>query len=374
MKRRRILGTLLAVTLAAGSLWGCGGKNDAPSSVAVTSAEAGKESEQDLKKEEPASEGKKEENAVGAVTVYSPAPAEPLEGGIHAFTEATGIKVNVVAAGTGELLKRVESESANPLCDVVWGGGAESMQSYASYFEPYVSKEDDAIPDAIKDTNDFWVGESPVPVVIMYNKDILDQLGVGIPEGWEDLLDPKLKGMISYADPGKSGSAYTLLCTMVTAFGKDDDKGWEFVEKLYQNLDGKVQGSSSNSYKLVADGEYAIGLTQEKSVQEYLDAGAENIGYVYPKEGTSAVPDAIAIVKGCPNPEGAEMFVDFILSMEAQQLQADQFNRRPAREDVSAPGTLCNLNEIPLVDYDFEWAGNNKAEILEKWQEIIVNN
>ncbi len=374
MKKSSVLGALLAAVWVTGSLLGCASKSDTAKTTAGTEVQTAKETEQDLKKEEQSSEEKKADSAIGEITVYSPAPAEPLEGGVNAFTQATGIPVNVVAAGTGELLKRVESEAENPLCDVVWGGGAESMQSYASYFEPFVSAEDSVIPDSIKDSNDFWVGESPVPVVIMYNKDILDQLGVEVPDSWEDLLNPKLKGMISYADPGKSGSAYTLLCTMVTAFGKDDDKGWEFVEKLYQNLDGKVQGSSSNSYKLVADGEYAIGLTQEKSVQEYLDAGAENIGYVYPKEGTSAVPDAIAIVKGCPNPEGAKMFVDFILSKEAQQLQADQFNRRPARGDVSAPGTLCDLEEIPLVDYDFEWAGNNKAEILERWQEIIVNN
>ena len=387
MKRRKLAAVAVTAAMMCGILAGCGGKTEpskAEDPVKTTEASAGKEAEtkeQDLKKEESSGESGKtaekkegEKQEIGAVTVYSPAPAEPLEGGISAFTEATGIQVNVVAAGTGELLKRVESEAANPLCDVVWGGGAESMQSYSQYFEPYVSEQDGKIPDTVKDANDCWIGESPVPVVIMYNKDVLDQLGVEIPESWEDLLNPKLKGMISYADPGKSGSAYTLLCTMVTAFGKDDGKGWEFVEELYRNLDGKVQGSSSNSYKLVADGEYAVGLTQEKSVQEYLDAGASNIGYVYPKEGTSAVPDAIAVVKNCPNPEGAKMFVDFILSAEAQQMQADEFNRRPARDDVSAPGTLSDLKDIPLVDYDFEWAGNSKAEILEQWQEIVVNN
>lgn len=374
MKKRRLAAAMLTAAVMCVSLSGCAAKEQPTKAAEETTAQKTENKEQDLKKEESTEGTEKKKAQIGPVTVYSPAPAEPLEGGISAFTEATGIEVNVVAAGTGELLKRVESESANPLCDVVWGGGAESMQSYSQYFEPYVSEQDGVIPESVKDVNDCWIGESPVPVVIMYNKDVLDQLGVEIPESWEDLLNPKLKGSIAFADPGKSGSAYTLLCTMVTAFGKDDGKGWEFIGNLYRNLDGKVQGSSSNSYKLVADGEYAIGLTQEKSVQEYLDAGADNIGYVYPKEGTSAVPDAIAIVKKCPNPDGAKMFVDFILSAQAQQMQADEFNRRPARDDVSAPGTLSDLKDIPLVDYDFEWAGNNKAEILEQWQDIIVNN
>lgn len=318
------------------------------------------------------SEAKADNTQIGAVTIYSPAPAEPLNAGVEAFTKATGIKVNVVAAGTGELLKRIESESANPLGDVVWGGCAESLQSYAKYFEPYVSVNDSVIPDTLKDPKDYWIGESPVPVVLMYNTDVLAKLGVEPPKKWSDLLNPKLKGAIAFADPAKSGSAFTLLCTMITAYGKDDGAGWDFITKLYANMDGKVQSSSSNAYKLVADGEYAVGLTQEKSAQEYLDAGATNIGYVYPEEGTSAVPDAIAIVKGCPNPEGAKAFVDFILSSEAQKMQAESFNRRPIRSDLAAPGNLSDMSKIPLVAYDFDWAGNSKPEIIAKWQEILV--
>lgn len=58
------------------------------------------------------------------LTVYSPHPAETINLVIQEFEEQTGIKVEIVAAGTGELLKRVESESDNPLGDVLWGGGA----------------------------------------------------------------------------------------------------------------------------------------------------------------------------------------------------------------------------------------------------------
>lgn len=354
---KKAIAMLISILMITGTMSGCA-SGTAPAAPAPATTSASSEA--------------KAKKTGDEITVYSPAPAEPLNGGVEAFTKATGIKVNVVAAGTGELLKRVESESANPLCDVVWGGGAESLQAYSKYFQPYKSTSDDIIPSTIKDSAGLWIGESPVPVVIMYNTDVLQKLGVEVPTSWEDLLNPKLKGSISFADPTKSGSAFTLLCTMISAFGKDDGKGWEFITKLYANLDGKVQSSSANAYKLVADSEYAIGLTQEKSVKEYLDAGATNVGYIYPSEGTSAVPDAIAIVKDCPNPEGAKAFVDFILGADAQKMQAEQFNRRPARDDLEAPGGLPNLADIPLVQYDFEWAGNSKADILAKWQEVVV--
>jgi iron(III) transport system substrate-binding protein len=305
----------------------------------------------------------------GSVTVYCPHEADPLNAGVKEFEDATGIKVDVVAAGSGELLKRIEAESANPLCDVFWGGGAESTAAYAQYFDTFIPDADAMIPATSKDTNHKWVGESPVPVVIMYNKDLVSEADA--PKSWADLLNPKWKGKIAYADPAKSGSAYTLLCTMITAFGKDNGKGWDFIKQLYANLDGKIQGSSSNSYKMVADGEYCIGLTQEKSVQNYLIAGA-NVGMVYPTEGTSAVPDSIAIVKGCKNPDNAKTFLNFMLDKQNQKMMSDNFNRRSVRTDMDPPAKLPPMSQIKLVDYDFAWASTKKSEIIAKWKDIVV--
>lgn len=307
--------------------------------------------------------------AKGSVTVYCPHEAGPLNAGVKAFQEATGITVDVVAAGSGELLKRIEAEANNPLCDVFWGGGAESAAAYARFFETFVSDVDVSIPGTSKAANDTWIGESPVPVVIMYNKNLVTDEDA--PKGWKDLLDPKWKGRIAFADPAKSGSAYTLLCTMITAIGKDNGEGWAFIKQLVANLDGKIQGSSSNSYKLVADGEYYIGLTQEKSVQTYVLAGA-NVGMVYAQEGTSAVPDSIAIVKGAKNLENAKTFVNYMLGAENQSMMSTEFNRRPVRGDLAPPAGLPAMADIKLVDYDFAWASLSKADIINQWKNIVV--
>lgn len=48
----------------------------------------------------------------------------------------------------------------------------------------------------------------------------------------------------------------------------------------------------------VADGEFYVGLTLEKAAVQYKDD--PSVGFVYPKDGTSAVPDGVALVKGCP--------------------------------------------------------------------------
>lgn len=307
--------------------------------------------------------------AAGSLVVYSPHDADPLQAGLAMFQEAyPDIKVEYIAAGTGELLQRVAAESENPLADVLWGGGADSLAAFKPYFQPYVCANDDVIAEDFKDAEDLWIGESPLPMVLFYNKTMVSEEDV--PKIWEDLLNPKWKGQIAFASPAKSGSAYTQLCTMILAQGGPDGGGWDFVERFYQNLDGKVQDSSGNCHKLVAAGEYAIGVTIEKSAVLYLDN--PDVAFVYPAQN-SAVPDGVAIMKDCPNPENAKLFVDFVTGLECQQDQNASWKRRPVRSDLEPVG-LVPLAELDLTNYDFDWAANEKETIIDMWQEIIINN
>ncbi|MFV0381100.1 MAG: extracellular solute-binding protein [Breznakia sp.] len=303
------------------------------------------------------------------LTVYSPHPAETINLVVKEFQEQTGIEVDIVAAGTGELLKRVESEDGSPLGDVLWGGGAESLASYKKYFEAYESKELENIDAKYYDPEFKWLGESPLPMVLMYNTNLVT--AANAPKSWEDVLNSEFKGKIAMADPAKSGSAYTILSTMVQAFGKDDGKGWSFIEKFYDSLDGKILSSSSSVYKGVADGEYAVGLTLEKEAIKYVLNGAP-VKIVYPEEGTSAIPDGVAIIKDAENMDNAKKFIDFVLSKEVQEIMSNELSRRSIRDDVDAPEGLDALSTIKLVDYDFDWASTDKEKILQEWKNIVV--
>ena len=303
-----------------------------------------------------------------SLVVYSPHPAETINLLVKEFEDKSGIKVDVVAAGTGELLKRVESEDGNALGDVLWGGGAESLAAYKDFFEPYESPELANVDSIYYDEKFTWVGESPLPMIIMYNTDLVEEANA--PKSWNDLLKPEFKGQIAMADPAKSGSAYTIMATMISAYGVDTG-GWDFVEKFHDNLDGKVLGSSSGVYKGVADGEYAVGLTLEKEAIKFVQNGAP-VKIVYPEEGTTSVPDGLAIIKGAKNAENAKKFVDFALSKETQEIMASKLSRRSIRSDVEAPAGLPALGEIKQVEYDFDWASNQKDDNLNKWKDIVI--
>lgn len=207
-------------------------------------------------------------------------------------------------------------------------------------------------------------------MVIFYNKDLIEKDGLTIPESWEDLTKPEWKGKIAYCLPSKSGSAYTQLCTMILGHG-GKEAGWDFIKKLYDNLDGKIVDSSGKCHKMVADGEFYVGITIEKSAIKYADD--PSVGFVYPKDGTSAVPDGVALVKGCPNEENAKLFIDFVTSKECQTEQSQNWGRRPVRSDMEVGDGMAKLDDLVLVDYDFDWAANEKEANIEHFNDIMVD-
>ena len=356
---KKYLALLLALAMVF-ALCACG-ESAAPAATPAPESAAPAE---DAPADAPAE--KAPEDYTGNLVVYSPHDADPLNAGVEMFRQAyPNINVEVIAAGTGELCQRVVAESANPQGDVLWGGGADTLAAYTDYFAPYVCANDDVIGEAYKAADDLWIGESPLPMVFIYNKTLIDESDV--PTTWEGLCDESLKGRIAYASPAKSGSAYTQLCTML--FSQPTlDEGWALAEKFIANLDGKIQDSSGNCHKLVASGEYALGVTIEKSAVLYNDN--PDIGYVYP-EKNSAVPDGVALIKNCPNEENAKLFIDFVTSLECQTAQNADWARRPVRSDLTPVG-LSELSELDLGDYDFAYAATEKESIVEKWNDLTV--
>lgn len=351
---KKALAMLLVMGLSVSALAGCGNKNTeqkTQDTADVTDAT-----------EETASTSSDE------LVVYSPAPEGLLNMIIQEFQDETGVKVELIQAGSGELLTRIQSESENPLADVMFGGGAESMEAYKAYFEAYESPEAANVNEAYRSTENLWTGAFVSPTVIMYNKNLVAENEV--PKGWADLVDPKWKGKLAFADPTSSGSAYTTLSILLTAMDNGDG-GWDYIRKYVDTLDGNILSSSSAPHKGVSDGEYYMCITPEESVLQYIEAGADNIGIVYPEEGTGAVPSAISVVKGAPNSENAKKFVDFVLSKEVQSKIPDHLYRQ-VRTDLDEAGDFVPLSDILLDNYNFLGASANKESNIQQWNDVVI--
>ncbi|GHU18023.1 iron(III)-binding protein [Betaproteobacteria bacterium] len=303
------------------------------------------------------------------VVIYCPHPLVFIEPLTKKFEAVTGIQAEVLAAGTGELLKRVESEANNPLADIMWGGTVSMLTPLKKFFEEHHSPEEAAFFDALKSQDGKITSFSQVPSVLMVNTKLIGNIKV---EGYQDLLNPALKGKIAFGDPSKSSSSFEHLVNMLYAMGKGDpDKGWDYVQELAKNLDGKLLGGSSAVYKGVADGEYTVGLTFEEGAVNYVKSKAP-VKVVYMSEGVISKPDATAIIKGAKNMENAKKFIDFISGKEAQTI-VTQLNRRSVRNDVQPSEGLLPLSEIKLIQDNAEVVDKNKRQWLDKFRDIYTS-
>jgi iron(III) transport system substrate-binding protein len=301
------------------------------------------------------------------LTLYYSHAADWSDPIIKEFQEKTGITVNLVGAGTGELIARIQAESANPLGDVLWGGFVDGYAVVDEYFESYKSTEWDYLIDEAKSPNNTWYGFNIEPMVIMYNPKLVKPEEA--PKSWEDLTDPKWKGKIAHADPVKSGSSFTAVVNMILSKGKGDE-GFEFLKRFVDNLDGKLISSSSGTFKGVADGEYSVGIGYEQGALKYKESGAD-LEVVYPSDGNTLLTTGLAIIKGSKNKENAQKFVDFVLGKEVQS-QIGEIYRRPVRTDISDVAGMKPLNELVRIEYDMDWAIANKDLIMDKWKEFVV--
>ena len=162
----------------------------------------------------------------------------------NAFTKETGIQVETVSTGSGVLMKRIQAEKDNPQGDIIWGVSRSLLQTNKAYFAPYVSTEISAIPPDFLDPDHLWTGTNVHLLVVTQNTKLIPE-GEG-PKAWDDLLDPKYKGKISFTDPANSGSAYTNATLLIDHWG-GGDAGWAKLKALFANT--KILNRSTQVFR-----------------------------------------------------------------------------------------------------------------------------
>ncbi len=299
------------------------------------------------------------------ITVYTAAPQNIVDALVPWYEKTSGNDVEIIKAGSGELLNRLTAESSKPLADVIWSVDGTVVDFNPDLFEPYSSVHNDAVLPSLS-TSDLWSPFTAIVMVFVVNEGKLGELAM--PTSWTDLAKPEYDDLISSARADKSGSAYIQFATVLQAFGSEE-AGWDVYKGMLGNF--VLSDSSGAVPRFVNDGELPIGVTLEDAALRYKLGGGP-VTIVYPSEGTTLVPDAMALVSGGPNADGGKEFIDFMLSPEAQTVVAD-LGRRPVRSDVASNELLAPITDLPTIDYDMGWAADNRARIVEAWGELVLD-
>lgn len=306
----------------------------------------------------------------GTLVLYTPNEQNMLDALIPVFEDETGIDVELVTAGTGELYQRIRAELANPQGDVMFGGSTALAVQNSDLWEEFTSSNNDAMLPLGQNIGGISTPYQADGSNLLVNTDIGAEYNI---TSYEDLLNPDLKGQIAFGDPTSSSSAFAQLTNMLLAMGGyESDEAWEFVEELVVQLDGNVIGSSSQVAQDTANEEFAVALTYEPLSVNFVASGSA-VEIVYPAEGAVFLPAGSQIIKGATNIEQAKAFLDFVTSETGQGLIASETNGRPLREGITSPN-LIPLEEIVTLEEDSAFIAENRDDIVARYQQILEAN
>ena len=164
--------------------------------------------------------------------------------------------------------------------------------------------------------------------------------------------------------PNSSGTGFLDVSSWLQIFGEDG--GWEYMDGLHKNI-ARYTHSGSAPCKLAASGEIPIGISFAFRGAKSKAAGAP-LEIIVPSEGVGWDMEATAIVAGTDSIDAAKTLVDWSITKGANEM----YNTGYAV--VAYPGVAKPVEHFPegleeaMIDNDFEFAANNRAAILEKWQ------
>lgn len=302
--------------------------------------------------------------AVPDLVLYTAQEEEIYEPIIKKFEERTNLMVKVERGSSEEMTGRLEYEEERPDWDVVFGVGIETLEQSKEHWQVYKSPEAAFITESFQCEDNRWTSFSALPLVIMYNTNVVTYRE--LPVGWNSLLEPRWKGRIAFVDPRRSDVYSAALVTAVHTWEKRGD----YLEQFMENLEYGTLNSMQEVNAGILDGRYSLGVTMEESAQALLSEGAD-VDYIYPQEGTTALPDGTAIVKGCSNPDAARQFLDFTVSRDTQRILVSDLNRRSVRSDVPPLPGLSPIGRLPLIEMDLEELTREKKDVLARWNGIL---
>ncbi len=315
-------------------------------------------------------------SAQGQVNIICSVQAEWCNMISTVYARTTGTKVNLSMKGSGEALAQLVAERENPKTDVWFGGTGDPHLQAAEqglsleYKSPALSQLQPWSQQRAKQSGYKTVGIYSGPLGFGYNTELLAKKKVPAPRSWADLLKPIYKGEILVANPAASGTAYTMVATLVQLMG--EDKAFDYMKALHKNV-SQYMRSGTGPIKAVARGESAVSISfVHDGPGEKMNGFA--LETITPSEGTGAEIGSMSIIKGARNLEAAKKFYEWALTPAAQEMAAaaKQFqvpSNKAARVDARVP----DFKMIKFIDYDYAKYGASaeRKRLIAKWEKEV---
>ena len=255
------------------------------------------------------------------------------------FTKKTNIKVNILSGKGGALLERLKAEGKNSPADIFFtvdAGNLWKVQKeglFQSIESPKVLR---IVPSNLRGPNDEWTAIAKRARVIFYNPSSVSKKEIRN-ISYESLAKEQWRGRILIRS---SSNIYnqSLVASLIAKNGEHATEAWG--KSLVKNLARKPQGNDRAQIIAVANGEadvaiansYYIGIMLSGSAGKEQQEAAKKVQMIFPNQqgkGTHVNISGAGILKYAPNPNNANLFLEFLLSDKVQEYMVSKSYEYP---------------------------------------------
>ncbi len=287
----------------------------------------------------------------------------------EAFTEETGIKVNVVEGNHDELIQRLAAEGANSPADVLItvDAGRLAFAAENNLFAPVASDVlESAVPAYLRDPGGLWYGLAVRARVLVYDRERVDPADLST---YEALAEPKFKGRIVVRS---STNVYnlSLMGSIIAADGPEIAEQW--AQGLVANMARPPEGGDTDQIKAVAAGVGDIALSNTYYFARLLASDkpeeraiAEKLAIFFPNQGdrgTHVNVSGAGVLNSAPNKENAVKLIEFLVSPESQRYFADVSFEYPVNPSVKPHPVLAAFGDFEQDTLNAATFAANSAE------------
>jgi iron(III) transport system substrate-binding protein len=151
---------------------------------------------------------------------------------------------------------------------------------------------------------------------------------------------------------------------------RGEEPGWEYLTK-YDGQMLQYTKSGAAPAKFVGQGEAAVGVVFSHDIVNEIENNKMPLVLTFPEEGTGFEIGGMGILKGAKHLDAAKKWFDWALTAEAQAL-GPKYKAYQAPTVNGVELSHPELMQVNLIDYDFQWCGDNKTANVDKYTNEIA--
>lgn len=293
---------------------------------------------------------------------------------MEAFQDRYGVELFDDQRTSGEALTHIRSNAGNQEYSAYNGGYSFGITAMDEGFTTdYKPANWDKVPDDLKTDNGHITATRRMTTAVTYRKDVYEERGLGEPETWDDFKHPDAAQDFAITPPhGTNGLATAL--SINNAYGgslENVDPVVDYYNKIAEmgadtrrNVGGDF---TSGEISAVAQYDYT-GLDLKYNIDE-IDEEKVGIALVTGPDGEKGginVPYGYGMLEGRQDEEACKLFMDFVLSLDGQQLFLDAFVRPIRADELDMPEEFPAQSKYDATEFTVD-----QTELVAKQEEII---